>query len=297
MHVWTQIQSFIKGTYLSARKGELLTRESYLNLPEKRCKLEVSHRDRVYDMFEKYEAIREEKGLWDELDRTSFLIQQLMERFEERYEKMFDYVYVDEIQDLTQAEIGMLFLEAGLNTDAMFLAGDTAQAVSKGVDFRFEEVRSLVFDINDGKKKINKPETLIHNFRSHEGILRVAQVIMDKLVQVFPNSVNKIEADHGLTMGPRPGMIPANVETVADMVKANDGLRVLVRDDRLSDLKKIFPEDLFKRAVYGFIEAKGLEFSQVYLVGLEEGPEEQGGETGACLLFGVSSLVELGEEH
>jgi hypothetical protein len=40
------------------------------------------------------------------------------------------------------------------HSDALFLAGDTAQAVEEGVDFRFEEVRAVVHDISGGKQKV-----------------------------------------------------------------------------------------------------------------------------------------------
>lgn len=52
----------------------------------------------------------------------------------------YNKVYVDEIQDSTQAEITLLFLSCGFDFDSLFLAGDNAQSVVEGVDFRFEEV-------------------------------------------------------------------------------------------------------------------------------------------------------------
>ena len=56
----------------------------------------------------------------------------------------YDRIYVDEVQDSTQAEISLFFLAAGLKTGSFFLSGDPAQAVVEGVDFRFEEVREVV---------------------------------------------------------------------------------------------------------------------------------------------------------
>ena len=65
------------------------------------------------------------------------------------------------------------------NLDAMFLAGDYVQAVREGVAFRFEEVRGIAHSLNQSTgvgadvKNFARPETLVQNYRSHSGILRV----------------------------------------------------------------------------------------------------------------------------
>ena len=49
---------------------------------------------------------------------------------------------IDECQDLTQAELSLL-LEVAHDKDALYLCGDTAQTISRGVGFRFADVRTL----------------------------------------------------------------------------------------------------------------------------------------------------------
>jgi len=107
-------------------------------------------------------------------------------------EPLYDRIYVDEVQDITQAEIGLFFLVSGLHPDSLFLAGDPAQAVSEGVDFRFEEVRSVVHMITDGKQRVERWQKLFQNFRSHEGILKVASVVLDRLHHGFPSAAIKL---------------------------------------------------------------------------------------------------------
>ena len=48
---------------------------------------------------------------------------------------------IDECQDLTQAELSLL-LEVAHDKDALYLCGDTAQTISRGVGFRFADVRT-----------------------------------------------------------------------------------------------------------------------------------------------------------
>ncbi|CAI5459961.1 unnamed protein product [Closterium sp. Yama58-4] len=63
----------------------------------------------------------------------------------------FQYVYVDEVQDLTQAQIAILqFLCSNVAT-GFFFAGDTAQTIARGVDFRFQDVRRLFYELFLGK--------------------------------------------------------------------------------------------------------------------------------------------------
>jgi hypothetical protein len=91
--------------------------------------------------------------------------------------QMFDKVYADEVQDSTMAELAMLAYASGMRAHNLFLAGDTAQAVTHGVAFRFEEVRSLLVELlrpdetQRGSSDVNrdqmmaKPIKLTQNFR------------------------------------------------------------------------------------------------------------------------------------
>ncbi|CAI5954940.1 unnamed protein product [Closterium sp. NIES-64] len=63
----------------------------------------------------------------------------------------FQYVYVDEVQDLTQAQIAMLQFLCSNVACGFFFAGDTAQTIARGVDFRFQDIRRLFFELFLGK--------------------------------------------------------------------------------------------------------------------------------------------------
>jgi hypothetical protein len=170
-------------------------------------------------------------------------------------------------KDMTQAEIGVFVLLAGGRSDALFLAGDTAQAVAHGVDFRFEEVRSVVHDISGGKQWIAKPIKLHKNFRSHEGILRVANMVLEQLHAVFPYAALKMQPDTGLVYGPPPALVRGDLDMVKTMIDSNPKLKVLVRDEgRAAVQDKLRHLGVHQRVVYGLREAKGLEFADVLLL-------------------------------
>ncbi|CAI5497828.1 unnamed protein product, partial [Closterium sp. Naga37s-1] len=63
----------------------------------------------------------------------------------------FQYVYVDEVQDLTQAQIAMLQFLCSNVACGFFFAGDTAQTIARGVDFRFQDIRRLFYELFLGK--------------------------------------------------------------------------------------------------------------------------------------------------
>ena len=105
--VWTSIKSFIKGSIEAVMKGEALTREEYLDLEKigsKRCRLSPEQREKVYDVYEKYEMYmsREGKSRWDECDRIFRVVIGLWTNREVRQKLTRRRIYVDEVQDYTQ---------------------------------------------------------------------------------------------------------------------------------------------------------------------------------------------------
>ena len=167
-----------------------------------RCRLGAQSRARAYKLSVRYQGLLDRNGWWDEMDRCAAMTRSMVGQ-----PALYDRVYVDEVQDTTQAEIGLLLLALGSQSSALFLAGDTAQAVTQGVGFRFEEVRSVVHLLSEGKQRVPGKERLSWNFRSHEGILNVANLVLEHMHSFFPSTATKLAPDTGLVMGPRPGLL------------------------------------------------------------------------------------------
>lgn len=171
----------------------------------RRCRLSTEERNAAYNDYEKYKKWLEEEKLFDGSDRKCSLIligenhfnpynltrhcvhpdlciaeginrlvQTIMRDRDGREKLSRSRVYVDEIQDYTQLEIALFFLLC--SHGGLFLAGDPAQSVVEGVEFRFEEVRSVPYHLFPGDKRFipEKPLTVTRNFRSHAGILKIA---------------------------------------------------------------------------------------------------------------------------
>jgi hypothetical protein len=262
--VWTQIRSFIKGSCEATLWQRPLTEEEYLNfdvISKNRCRLNLDLRRAAYHIYEKYQRILGDKKLWDEVDRARHVYAVANNKFIEEgdvHGLLYDRVYIDEIQDITQAEVTLLMLLIGNDFNGIFFAGDTAQTVSQGVDFRFEELRQVVYKISgdSAKDKLPKPARLARNFRSHNGILSVSNLVLNRLHAAFPEAASKLPPDTGLVLGPRPGIITMSHEQMAIMMQKNSRLRVLIRDECKPRIHEALG-DAVKSSCLGIREAKG----------------------------------------
>ena len=268
---WTQIRSFIKGSIEAALAGRPLTLQEYMLLAEQRCRLAPDQRREAYAIYEAYEGqLQRSGGLWDESGRTMDFLSHWIRSGRQAVEATgrggeYDRVYVDEVQDCTQAEIALFFVAAGMRTQALFLAGDPAQSVVEGVDFRFEEVRSIVHQLSGGRERIARPTKLTVNFRSHAGILDCAAAVLGKLFTSFPGAAKELYPERGLFHGPRPafwGPCGAAAASLEEVLARSQRLVVLCPDEQQEALARVCPDHL----VFGIREAKGLEFPDVALV-------------------------------
>jgi hypothetical protein len=76
---------------------------------------------------------------------------------------------------MTAAEVTLLLASA---PDARYLCGgDTAQCITRGVGFRFQQLTSLFYDT----EKPLERHTLCVNYRSHAGIQRLCSFIVERL--------------------------------------------------------------------------------------------------------------------
>ena len=207
---WMVIRTFLKGSLEAFQSPNgLLPMDAFVKaeqLGKNRCRIPPELREHLYAEFLRYQAYLADKKLWDDCDRVRHLalrIKESMELDPDAFSQVQrSKVYVDEVQDYTQLELLLFFYLAGPN--GLFLAGDPAQSVVEGTDFRFEEVRSVGHFVGS---VIQKPKTVNINFRSHSGILNCAGGVLDLMFSHFPNSAKQLKKDFGLFQGSRPGAL------------------------------------------------------------------------------------------
>ena len=276
--VWMEIRSFIKGSYeaLHTNTGRL-SLESYLKIGQKKAaNFTAECREAIYKLFISYERVKKSHHMFDENDLVFHLYHRL------RQCRVPDWsihnLYVDETQDFTQAEL-MLLIRCCRDPNGIFLTGDTAQSVMRGISFRFEDLRSLFYYLNENYKavgaqaEVTVPEVmpLIYNYRSHSGILNLASSVVSILQKYFPESFDKLAKDQGQLDGPKPVLLGSCSQSdLAIILRGNKRKTTTIEFGAhqailvaSNDAREKLPEELSHALVLTIYEAKGLEFDDV----------------------------------
>jgi ATP-dependent exoDNAse (exonuclease V) beta subunit len=280
--VFTEIISHIKGGYRANMHGKL-ERLDYVMLADRRfSSLNSEIREKIYGLFLNYESMKRTAREFDLSDFVNSLHSRLVS---EGYKgDLLDFIYIDEVQDLSMSQIALFKYVCRNFKEGFVFAGDTAQTIARGIDFRFQDVRSLFYTsflketeaCNQGTKHDKQVHLtdmfqLSQNFRTHCGVLRMAQSVMNLLYYFFPSCVDKLNPETGLVYGEAPVLLESGNDENAIMTifgqskSEHDNLHgfgaeqvILVRDDAT---KKQIVNLVGKQAlVLTIVECKGLEF-------------------------------------
>ncbi|EYU30326.1 hypothetical protein MIMGU_mgv1a023558mg, partial [Erythranthe guttata] len=246
--VFTEIMSHIKGGLKEGESGETKrSREGYVSLSESRVStLSAEKRDAIYDIFDDYEKMK-----------------------------------VERVQDLTMRQTS-LFRFICKNVDEGFVfCGDTAQTIARGIDFRFEDIRSLFYNeffmkssricepSASGRREkgvISHTFCLSQNFRTHTGVLRLAQSVIDLICHFFPQSIDALAPETSLIYGESPVVLePGSDENLIMSIfghSGHDGGKwvgfgadqvILVRDDSArNEIFNYIGKQFFDVLLYNF---------------------------------------------
>ena len=90
------------------------------------------------------------------------------------------YIFVDEVQDLAPAVILLL---TRIKSGTIKYAGDTAQTISQGINFKFRMLKQV--------QELQRIHDLPTNYRSTEQILKLANKTVSAIVELFPGMIEK----------------------------------------------------------------------------------------------------------
>ncbi|KAL8483074.1 hypothetical protein ACS0TY_025937 [Phlomoides rotata] len=288
--VFTEIMSHIKGGLQDDDACDFKrSRQDYISLSDSRIStLSEEIRDVIYDIFEDYEKMKLERCDFDLSDFVNDIHLRIKNEDLLILGDKMDFVYIDEVQDLSMRQIS-LFRYICKNVDEGFVfSGDTAQTIARGIDFRFEDIRSLFYteflmksrnsDISGRKEKglISDMFNLSQNFRTHTGVLRLAQSVIDLICHYFPQSIDSLPPETSLIYGESPVVLEPGSDENLIMSIFGHGRKcgekwvgfgadqvILVRDD--SARKEISSYVGQQALVLTILECKGLEFQDVLL--------------------------------
>ncbi|GAX84803.1 hypothetical protein CEUSTIGMA_g12224.t1 [Chlamydomonas eustigma] len=256
--VWTEIQSTIKGG-LDALKteGGKIGQQAYLEMSMTRAgaHLSESRREGIYSLFKQYETLKGQRWHWDMADLTSHVYMELRRQNGLQPHQAFHRVYVDEVQDLTPSQLALFKYLCSMPAVGLLFAGDTAQTIARGTNFRFQVIRSLVYqeffpkdrpeeradDASPGtiiqmagssrsgsKHSAAQPAVppdmfqLVENYRTHQSIVQLAHSLVQALMHFFPYSIDKLNPESSHLSGKTPIFLEGG-DPLMTMISANSG--------------------------------------------------------------------------
>ncbi len=279
--VWMEIKSFIKGSMLAADRGGYLSLEDYEKLGRKMAPNFVNQREDIYKIFQQYQDYIQhhcDDNVFDECDLNHNIYMRLNDLKDLPWS--IHSIYIDEVQDFTQAELSILIRICRHSND-LFLTGDTAQSIMRGIAFRFRDLKSIFYHASKQASKsiksiqvqVPKVNQLEINFRSHTGVLKLAASVIDLMKDFFPNSFDYLPGDEGMFPGPTPIVLDScNVSDLALVLRTNKresstiefgAHQVIIVQSE--EAKKSIPDVLKAGIVLTVFESKGLEFDDVLL--------------------------------
>lgn len=284
--VFAEIMGVIKGSASSAQSLAPLRRKEYL---ARSCRMAPTfameaERSRVYDLFELYETLKVRRGDMDYVDRVVRVLRavrgdsSLMKEFRSKFEE----VYIDEVQDQRCLDIELL-LSFVKDPRGFHFAGDTAQAISQDATFKFSDIKGMFFhhfaavSISTRQHDLARPElfTLSKNYRSHQGILSLASLVMGMIWQGFPETVDKLEPEIGSLGGPKPVLFIGVDASILRSSNVGHATLLAGTADFGAEQAILVRDTIMKRAlqnhigevalIFTILESKGMEFDDVIL--------------------------------
>lgn len=197
------------GHALNCPEG-VLDRPNYLGLPHRSNPNFASQRKILYDIFEHYTKIKRQRRHHDVADRTHAILKVLQSRGFPG--QQVDYLYVDEAQDNLLID-ALLLRQLCRNPDGLFWTGDTAQTISAGSSFRFDDLKAFIYheeqrniSVNSAGASLHQPTTfqLAINYRSHGGIVNCAHSVIELITKFWPETIDNLQPEKGVVDGLKP---------------------------------------------------------------------------------------------
>jgi hypothetical protein len=247
---------------LAASSDGPLTKDAYLALGVRQSMYPTEERAAVYEMFGKYRAWLKEARLYD----PSLLAHEYRARAERRY----DAVVVDEIQDLTNAELALV-LAMLKDARGFLLCGDANQIVHPNF-FAWSKVKSLFY-----AKEAEALSAPIHLLGANYRSSRTVSELANRLLKVKNARFGSIDKESTALVRPvadLDGRVAGLVEKDAVLrdldrvARASARVAVIVLgEEQKAEAKRRFSTPL----IFSVLEAKGLEYDIVILYGLVSG--------------------------
>lgn len=255
-----EINGIIKG-YLGLEYREIrnvkfknatkLSLEQYLNIPRQYSALSEEEKRDAYKLTEEYEKWLIQEKLVDTNDLSRKVIMQC--------NKKWDWIIVDEVQDLSEVQIYMIsqLLKSG---GYIIWAGDMNQTINSTF-FHFGRIKNLYYTYGIPIKSY----TLKKNYRSTSGNIE----FINQMTAIRKKVIGASKYDYeeiGIKKGERPILLDTNsrmLKEIIENVKDKHYCAILVPNQRVKEqLVQCYKEA--EKRIFMLHEIKGLEYENIF---------------------------------
>ena len=223
----------------------LISLEEYKKLSKKYSVLDENLKTEIYKIALKYEEWKEKNGLYDVNDLAVMGI---------KSRKKFDFVLVDEVQDLTETEIFFLTTLVK-NPENIVFAGDIHQMVNFN-SFSFDRLKNLYY-----KNKINYSFSILtKNYRSSEDIVKLANYLTD-LRKKYIGNLGMDDYKEGAVSEEGNIELSSVNSSIMEKYQKDVNSAIVVSDDE--ERNRIFDTYGIKHRIFTVEEIKGLEYKNI----------------------------------
>ena len=169
--------------------------QDYINYGKKFTQFSVEERKVIYAIAVLYAFHKKEHKYFDMQDLTEHLLKVVRrEKNKGSFNYLIDYLYIDEIQDLSINQIELL---TEIARCVKVYAGDSGQTISQTNRFRFKDLKQLFM------KKTNVKDALLNiNYRLNNHILKLATFINHLTRSLFPDTLDQFKEDISVKLTP-----------------------------------------------------------------------------------------------
>lgn len=253
-----QVFEEFKGVLTGANPEKAyLNLDDYLNLGVKQSIFSEQERPNVYKLFLKYLDYMQEKGFYD----SNILSYQYLSKIKPRY----DFVIVDEVQDLTNVQLQLVLKSLHLPQN-FILCGDSNQIVHPNF-FSWSKVKTLFYQQKDQYGSQELIRVLNTNYRNSPDVTDIANKVL-KIKTARFGSVDKESnylVDSNAHNQGYVRLLPNDNKIKAELNKksklSTDFAIIVMHESQ----KKSVKEDFSTPLVFSIQEAKGLEYDNIIL--------------------------------
>ncbi|MDX8335030.1 UvrD-helicase domain-containing protein [Candidatus Cetobacterium colombiensis] len=252
--IYSEINGIIKGLMIKGGADNwnrdlskhCISLEDYLNLSSKYSTLDKDSRKTFYDICQKYNYWLQQNDFFDLNDLSILLLKKNLE---------FDFIIIDEVQDLTEVQIYML-TSLVKNKDNLFLAGDIHQMIN-ATFFNFERIKNLFY--SKYNKKVNI-KVLSKNYRSCKKIVDLANYFAELRSSYIGNLGIEDYKEVSIQKDGEVNLTQVNIPLL-EKAQNDANSAIVVPDNKIKS--ELLDQLKNKHRVFTIQEIKGLEYNNV----------------------------------